>query len=106
MLSRGLMAQARRLAWNSRPPMSGGRAKAWARADRDNFGISREGASAEIGGTRRAAGPWEGASYVRESGKSHPEHDNAGRVPPPVLDDAGRSDAAGRRRFYWEDQEG
>lgn len=106
MLSRAMIDQARRVAWRCRPRMSGARARAWARADRETFGISREGVPAETGGTRRDAGAWEGPSYVRSSGRSHPEHDNARRVPPPASEDeAGRNDASGRRRFWWNDRE-
>lgn len=77
MLSRSIIDQARRVAWRCRPQMSGARAQAWARADRETFGISREGAT-------------ESARRALPSAASH---------------EAGRSEAAGRRRYWWEGRE-
>lgn len=104
MLSRAMLDQARRVAWRCRPRMSGARAQAWARADRDTFGISRDDASRDQV-ARRAAGAWEG-SGDGVSGRRCPEDTRARRATPPPHDEAGRSDAAERRRFWWKDREG
>ena len=96
MLSRAMIDQARRVAWRCRPRMSGARARAWARADRETFGISREGGPAGIGGARGKG----------DSGRSHPETDRRPRaLPSSASDGAGRNEASVRRRYWWEGRE-
>ncbi len=41
MLTRAMIDQARRVAHRCRPNMTGARARAWARADRDTFGKAK-----------------------------------------------------------------
>ena len=99
MLTRAMIDQARRVAWRYRPRMSGARARAWARADRETFGISREGTTAETGGTRREAELGGSPLPLAKLRKTR-------RVLPPLSsDEAGRNEAPGRRRFWWEGRE-